>query len=105
MSNMAFWKGLKIFGVVIICPFRHVPFFEPKDPKHPLSAVGIYVNYLEINNLIVLPVFGRDEDKQAIDIIQKAFPDRIIETINYNDIAQEGGLLNCTTWVIKEVMI
>lgn len=85
--------------------YINVPFFEPKDPKHPLSAVGIYVNYLEINNLIVLPVFGRDEDKQAIDIIQKAFPDRIIETINYNDIAQEGGLLNCTTWVIKEVMI
>ena len=78
-----------------------VPFFEPKDPKHPLSAVGIYVNYLEVNNLIVLPVFGRDEDKQAIDIIQNAFPDRIIETINYNDVAQEGGLLNCTTWVVR----
>lgn len=78
-----------------------VPFFEPKDPQHPLSAVGIYVNYLEVNNLIVLPVFGRDEDKQAIDIIQNAFPDRIIETINYNDVAQEGGLLNCTTWVVR----
>jgi len=64
-------------------------------------AVGIYVNYLEVNNLIVLPVFGRDEDKQAVDIIQNAFPDRIIETIDYNDVAFEGGLLNCTTWVIK----
>ena len=78
-----------------------VPFFEPKDSKHPLSAVGIYVNYLEVNNLIVLPVFGRDEDRQAFNIIQNAFPDRVIETINYNDIAQEGGLLNCTTWVIR----
>ena len=78
-----------------------VPFFEPKDPKHPLSAIGIYVNYLEVNNLIVMPVFDRDEDKQAIDIIQKAFPDRIIETIDYNDVALEGGLLNCTTWVIR----
>ncbi|MBO4614065.1 MAG: agmatine deiminase family protein [Bacteroidales bacterium] len=79
-----------------------VPFLtDMKDRKHPESAIGIYVNYLEVNNLIVVPVFGRDEDKQSVDIIQKAFPDRIIETINYNDVAQEGGLLNCTTWVVN----
>lgn len=78
-----------------------IPFFAPKDSKHPLSAVGIYVNYLEVNNLIVLPVFGRDEDKLAVDIIQKTFPERVVETIDYNDVAYEGGLLNCTTWVVK----
>lgn len=81
--------------------YINLPFFLPKDSKHPLSAVGIYVNYLEVNNLIVLPVFGRDEDKQAIDIIQKTFPNKVIETIDYNAVALEGGLLNCTTWVIK----
>lgn len=78
-----------------------VPFFLPKDPKHPHSAIGIYVNYLEVNNLIVLPVFGRDEDKQAVDVLRQAFPDRVIDTIDYNDVAQEGGLLNCTTWVVR----
>lgn len=70
------------------------------DKKHPDSAIGVYVNYLEVNNLIVMPVFGREEDGQAKDIIQKAFPDRVIETIDYNDVALEGGLLNCTTWVV-----
>lgn len=78
-----------------------VPFFSPKDPKHPHSAIGIYVNYLEVNNLIVLPVFGRDEDKQAVDVLRQAFPDRVIETIDYTDVAWEGGLLNCTTWVVR----
>lgn len=78
-----------------------VPFFVARDSKHPLSAIGIYVNYLEVNNLIVLPIFGRDEDKQVIDIIKTAFPDRVVETINYNDVALEGGLLNCTTWVVR----
>ena len=77
-----------------------VPFFLPKDPKHPHSAIGIYVNYLEVNNLIVLPVFGRGEDKHAVDVLRQTFPDRVIETIDYNDVAQEGGLLNCTTWVV-----
>jgi agmatine/peptidylarginine deiminase len=78
-----------------------VPFFEPKDRKHPLSAIGVYVNYLEVNNLIVLPVFGRDEDKQVISILKETFPEKVIETIDYNEIALEGGLLNCTTWVKK----
>ena len=74
-----------------------MPFFTTGNRD---SAIGIYVNYLEVNNLIVMPVFGRDEDKQAIDVIKKTFPDRVIETIDYNDVAQEGGLLNCTTWVV-----
>ena len=90
-------KVIEQFGLKYI----DVPFFSPKDPKHPHSAIGIYVNYLEVNNLIVLPVFGRDEDKQAVDVLRQAFPDRVIETIDYNDVAQEGGLLNCTTWVVR----
>ncbi len=79
-----------------------VPFFEDKDPNYPFSAVGIYVNYLEVNNLIVVPVFNHEKDKIAVDVIQKAFPNKIIETINYDDVAKEGGLLNCTTWVVKK---
>ena len=90
-------KVIEQFGLKYI----DVPFFSPKDPKHPHSAIGIYVNYLEVNNLIVLPVFGRDEDKQAVDVLRQAFPDRVIETIDYNDVAWEGGLLNCTTWVVR----
>ena len=81
-----------------------IPFFVTKDPEHLYSAIGIYVNYLEVNNLIVLPVFGREEDKQAVEIMQKTFPDRVIETLNYNDVAQEGGLLNCTTWVVGKTV-
>lgn len=91
-------KVLEQYGLKYI----DVPFFLPKDPKHPLSAIGVYVNYLEVNNLIILPVFGRDEDEQVISIIKSVFPDRIIETIDYNDVAKEGGLLNCTTWVITK---
>ncbi len=81
--------------------YINMPFFVSKDSKHPLSAVGVYVNYLEVNNLIVLPVFGREEDNQAINIIKETFQDRTVETIDYNDVAYEGGLLNCTTWVVK----
>ena len=75
---------------------------DMKDRKHPLSAQGVYVNFLEVNNLIVLPIFGRPEDDEVYKIMKDTFPDRVIETIDYNDIALEGGLVNCTTWVMRK---
>ena len=77
-----------------------VPFFQPKrNPKYPDSAVGVYVNFLEIGNLIIAPVFNHEMDKEAVAVLQKAFPGKLVETIGYSDVALEGGLLNCTTWV------
>ena len=91
-------KAIDVFDLTYI----DVPYFETKDSMYPESAIGIYVNYLEVNDLIVVPIFGREEyDAQAVEIIQRAFPNKQIETINYNDVAKEGGLLNCTTWVVK----
>ena len=82
-----------------------VPFFyDYQDSKHPYHAIGVYVNYLAVGNLIVLPVFEVDgnKDAEAIAAFKQIFPDKIIETINYNDIALEGGVLNCTTWVYRQ---
>lgn len=96
------WKNTQKVLDTYNISFIEVPFFEDEpDSEHPESAIGVYVNYLEVNDLIVVPVFGREEDARAIEIIQKAFPNKQIETINYNDVAKEGGLLNCTTWVVK----
>jgi agmatine/peptidylarginine deiminase len=97
------WKNTQKVLDTYNISFIEVPFFEDEpDREHPESAIGVYVNYLEVNDLIVVPVFGREEDARAIEIIQKAFPNKQIETINYNDVAKEGGLLNCTTWVVKK---
>lgn len=85
--------------------YRDFPFFwDYKDPKHPDHAIGIYVNYLEIGDLIILPIFEvpGNKDTEAIQRLQELFPHRIIETINYNEIGLEGGLLNCTTWTVYE---
>lgn len=82
-----------------------VPFFYGyKDSKHPDHAIGVYVNYLEVGNLIVLPVFEVEgnKDEEAIATFKQIFPDKIIETINFNDVALEGGVLNCTTWVYRK---
>ena len=98
-----YWqKGMQKVIDTYNLTYIDVPFItDIKDPKHPGSAIGIYVNYLEVNNLIVVPIFNRDEDRQVLEILQRTFPNKIIETIDYNDVAKEGGLLNCTTWVVR----
>ncbi len=81
-----------------------VPFLEHKEKKHPYHAIGCYINYLEVQDLIVLPVFetAKNKDDEVFDSFRQIFPDRKIETINYNEVGLFGGLLNCTTWTVKE---
>lgn len=98
------WKNTQRILETNNISYVKVPFFEDEpDPENPDSAIGVYVNYLEVNNLIVLPVFGREEvDQQVINILKEQFPNKTIEKINYNEIAKKGGLLNCTTWVMRK---
>ena len=84
--------------------YADVPFFQTyKDPKHPEQSIGIYVNYLEIGNLILLPVFeiSGNKDKEAFSRIRTLFPGRVVIPFNCNDIALEGGLLNCISWILR----
>lgn len=80
------------------------PWFEHKDRKNKDNAIGIYLNYLKVDNLIVMPVFGvpGNKDAEALAKLKEIFPDKTIETIDYNDVALQGGLLNCTTWVVRK---
>lgn len=85
---------------------KHInfPWFEHKIKGNNDHAIGIYLNYLEVGNLIVMPVFGvpGNKDAEALAKLKKVFPDKTIETIDYNNIALTGGLLNCTTWVVRK---
>lgn len=84
--------------------YIEMPWFSYSDKYHKDTAIGIYVNYLEIGNLIVFPIFEThsDKDKEAFKVISEAFPNHIIEPVNINAIANEGGLLNCISWTIKK---
>tara|TARA_A100000171_G_C2132693_1_gene147817 strand:+ start:703 stop:1551 length:849 start_codon:yes stop_codon:yes gene_type:complete len=82
-----------------------IPFLDDhREKKYPYHAIGCYVNYLEVQDLIVLPIFEteKNKDQEVYDKFKEIFPDRKIETINYNQIGFHGGLLNCTTWMIKD---
>ena len=81
-----------------------IPFFDHKIKNNRDHAIGCYINYLEVGNLIVLPIFETDgnRDQEAVDQFKSLFPGRSVETINYNEVGYKGGLLNCSTWTILE---
>ena len=73
-----------------VCDF---PYFDSKGG----SAIGCYLNFLETENAIFLPVFGVDTDKEAVDTAKHIF-NKAIVPVNINEIAADGGLLNCIGW-------
>lgn len=71
------------------------PYFDSKGD----SAVGCYLNFLETEQTIFLPVFGVNMDNEAIDTAKNIF-NKTIVPVNVNEIAKDGGVLNCISWEI-----
>lgn len=69
------------------------PYFDSKGD----SAVGCYLNFLETEQTIFLPVFDVDTDREAIDLAKNIFNKTVIP-VNINEIAKDGGVLNCISW-------
>lgn len=69
------------------------PYFDSKGD----SAVGCYLNFLDTEQTLFLPVFGADMDSEAIDTAKNIF-NKTIVPVNINEIAKNGGVLNCISW-------
>jgi agmatine deiminase len=81
--------------------YVNMPFFEYKEKQYSSSAIGCYVNYLEVGNLIIFPIFEVQDNKddECLELMAKCYPKHSIEPININDIVRKGGgLMNCISW-------
>ncbi len=57
-----------------------------------------YANYLVINGAVLVPTYGQpDLDRQAIDVIRQAYPDRDIVGIDCLPVIRQHGSLHCCT--------
>ena len=69
------------------------PYFDSKGD----SAVGCYLNFLETEHHLFLPVFDADTDSEAIETAKNIF-NKTIVPVDINEIAEQGGVLNCISW-------
>ena len=58
---------------------------------------GAYLNFIKIENILIVPIYGITEDALAINQIKNIFDDCITETIEFNEIINEGGAIHCIT--------
>ena len=58
---------------------------------------GAYLNFIKIKNILIVPIYGIDDDDAAIAQIKKIYSDCSVETINLSEIIELGGALHCIT--------
>lgn len=79
------------------------------------SAVGLYINYVEIGNFIIVPTFGEVDlsnrwnlnedcaaDEMAVIMVENEFINHKTKVLGCRDIAIHGGVLNCISWKVMK---
>ena len=91
-------KRLRQRGLTVM----ELPYFqEYHDGDGIPSAVGNYVNFLRIGQLLIVPAYGVTEDDEACRTLKQLCPDSWVVSFPCTELAREGGVLNCITWTIK----
>ena len=80
--------------------WREIP-YNPYDNNSQYNAEGVYLNYLQMKQAVIVPTFKRKEDEKVVKILEQVFKGQTIATVDSNEIAIEGGILNCITWNIQ----
>lgn len=69
----------------------------PSAPAEDRSGVRSYLNYLETNEAVFLPVFGIDTDTKAIAAVEKLFS-KPVEPVMIPHLAADGSGLHSISW-------
>lgn len=61
-----------------------------------------YANFLFINGAVLVPVYGVEQDKQALDLFRHEFPEYDVVGINCLPLIKQHGSLHCVTMQFPE---
>lgn len=71
--------------------------------NEPLPAT--YANYLIINGAVLVPTYNDENDKAALEVIAKAYPDREIIGIDCTTVIEQFGSLHCLTMQLPNELV
>jgi agmatine deiminase len=97
-------QQLQGFRTVEGKPYRLVPLpmVPPLYNEEGRRLPATYANFLIMNQAVLLPVYGQDQDQDAVMIMKKIFPDREIIGINCLSLIKQFGSLHCITMQIPK---
>lgn len=89
---------LKTFTQADGSDYQLLPVYLP-DPVYDeeQSLPASYVNYLIINDAVLVPQFGQESDAAALAIFRQTFPTRQIIGINSTALIKQFGGIHCAT--------
>jgi agmatine deiminase len=96
LRNLLEKKGLEV---------ATLPLFQEAGRRRPgdlPSAVGLYLNFLRVGHVVVLPGYGRPEDHVAVEKVRQVLPHAVVSQVPCRYLAEKGGVLNCISWAIKD---
>lgn len=73
---------------------------EIRNAEGEYTAIGCYINYAWIGDVILFPQFDLPEDEAALNTAREIFKGYKVIPIPCKDLAMDGGVLNCVTWNI-----
>lgn len=62
------------------------------------SGEGVYINFLLLDDLIVMPAYGNDTDDKAAIKLAALYEKRKVKKVNAKELSKMGGMINCVTW-------
>lgn len=68
-------------------------------PKYDGTSYS-YTNSVFTNNLVMVPVYGKPTDEQALDIYRKILPNHTVKGYNCSNIITANGAIHCVTQLV-----
>jgi agmatine deiminase len=82
-----------------------LPMARPLYDARGLRMPATYANFLIINKAVLVPLYGTDEDKRALETMREIFQEREITGINCVPLIRQNGSLHCITMQIPKGFI
>ena len=76
---------------------HYIPTIIPIDASES-SGEGIYINFLNLEDMIIMPSYNNPTDKEAASVLRKLYDNKPVRMVYAGDLAKEGGMINCVTW-------
>lgn len=77
---------------------ENLKYIEIPSTDSMTNAIGLYINYLQFDDIIILPSFNIENDKKALELFKDIFKEYKILQLDCTEIAKDGGVLNCISW-------
>ena len=81
-----------------------LPWPAPKTNAAGERLPASYANFLIINGAVLVPGYADPADVTACDIIQSAFPEREVISIDCRPLIEQAGSLHCVTMQFPEAV-